>query len=63
MINSHKTKGEWKIHLTMAINFISFKDFNETCVMDTKSDNIEILKDFFDSLLQKYQKGSEESMR
>ena len=30
MINSHKTKGEWKIHLTMAINFISFKDFNET---------------------------------
>ena len=32
-------------------------------IMDTKSDNIEILKDFFDSLLQKYQKGLEESMR
>ena len=24
MINEHKTKSEWKIQLTMAINFISF---------------------------------------
>ena len=30
MINDRKTQGEWKIQLTMAINFISFKDSNET---------------------------------
>ena len=28
-INDHKIQGEWKIQLTMAINFISSKDFNE----------------------------------
>ena len=32
--------GEWKIQLTMQINFISFKDSEETCTMHTKSDNI-----------------------
>ena len=26
IINDHKTQGEWKIQLTMAINFISSKD-------------------------------------
>ena len=28
MINDHKTQGEWKIHLTMTINSISSKDFD-----------------------------------
>ena len=43
IINNYKTQGEWKIHLTMAINFISSKDSDETRIMHTKSDNIEIM--------------------
>ena len=40
----YKTQyGEWKIQLTMSINFISSKDSDETCNMQTKSDNIEIM--------------------
>ena len=72
MINDHKTRREWKIQLTMQINFISSKDSEETRTMHTKSSNIEmimgnetdeIIKKLFDSLLQKYQDGLEESMR
>ena len=64
--------GEGKILLIMSINFISSKDSDETRIMITKSDNIEILmgsetvditEQRFESLLQKYQEGSEESMR
>ena len=40
--NDHKIQGEWKIPLTMEINFISFKVSNETRTMHTTSDNIEI---------------------
>ena len=40
IIKDHKTQGEWKIHLIIAINFISSKDSNETRTMHTKSDNI-----------------------
>ena len=56
----------------MPIKFISSKDFNETSIMHTKSDNIElmmgsktdnIIDELFKSLLQKYQEGLEESMR
>ena len=56
----------------MAINFISCKDSDETQIMDSKSDNIEIvmgietdevIEELFESLLQKYQNGLEESMR
>ena len=43
MINNHKTQGEWKIQLTMSINFISSKDSDETHTMHTKSDNIEVI--------------------
>ena len=28
LIDNHKTKGEWKIQLIMAVNFIFSKDFN-----------------------------------
>ena len=43
MIIDYKTQGEWKIQLTMSINFIfSSKDCNETCNLHTKSNNIEI---------------------
>ena len=64
-IINHKTRGEWKIHLTMAINFIySKKDSVETRTMHTKSNNVEIMvgsetdeiiKELFESLLQRYQ--------
>ena len=42
ILNDHNFQGERKIQLTMAINFISSKDSNETHTMHTKSDNIEI---------------------
>ena len=43
MINDHKSEGEWKIKLTMSINFMSSKDSEETCTMHTMSRNIEII--------------------
>ena len=72
IINNYKTQGEWKIQLTMSINFISSKDFDETRTIHTKSDNINIMLDsatdeifekHFESLLQKYQEELEEKMR
>ena len=56
----------------MTINFFSSKDSEEICTMHSKCDNIEflignetdeIIEDLFDSLLQRYQKGLEESMK
>ena len=38
-----ETPSEWNIKLTMAINFIYFKDSDETCTMHTKSNNLEIM--------------------
>ena len=67
-----ETSSEWKIQLTMEINFISSKDPDETRTMHTKSNNVEIMigsetdkiiEDLFESFLQKYQEGLEESMR
>ena len=67
-----ETSSKWKIQLTMAINFISFKDSDETQTMHTKSNNVEIMigsetngiiKELLESFLQKYQEGLEESMR
>ena len=60
VIDYKTTLGEWKIQLTMSINFISHKDSNETRTMHTKSDNIEIMmssetneiiEEFYKSLL------------
>ena len=71
-IIEHKTQSEWKIQLTIAINFISFKDSDETRTMHIKSHNVEIMmgsetdeiiEELFESFLQKYQEGLEESMR
>ena len=66
MINDHKNKSEWKIQLTAVINFISSKpDSNYALIMDTKSNNIEIMigsdtnevtEGLFESLLLRYQK-------
>ena len=73
MINDHKNKGEWKIQLTAEINFISsIPDSDETHIIHTKSDNLEIMigsdtdeviEDIFKSLLQRYQEGLEEKMK
>ena len=66
------TQGEFKIQLTMVINFISSKDSGETRTMVTKSDNIavmmgsetdEVIEEFFKSFLQRYQERLEELMR
>ena len=38
-----ETTSEWKIQLTMAINFNSSKDSDEAGTMHTKSNNVEIM--------------------
>ena len=72
LIEEHKTEGEWKIQSTMATNFISSKDFDETSTICSKSSNIEIMigyetdeiiEELFESFLQKYQEKLEERMR
>ena len=56
----------------MIINFISSKDSDELHTMRTKSNNIEIImgnetdeiiKELFESLLQRYQEGLEEKIK
>ena len=63
--------GEWKIQLTMSINFFSSKHSDGTRNMYTKSNNIEIMagsetdeiiEELFKFLLQRYQEGLEEPM-
>ena len=73
LIEEYKHKGEWKVQLTAEINFISLKPgSNETCIMHTKNDNIEIrigddindvIKELFKSLLKRYQENLQEKMR
>ena len=55
IINDHKTQGEWKIQLTITINFISSKDSHETRTMHIKnliteimmgSEQMKLLKNF-----------------
>ena len=71
MINDHKTQSELKIQSSTEINFSS-KDSDEICTIHTKSDNKDVLmsnktndviEELFQSLLQKYQEGLEESMK
>ena len=42
IINLQKS-DTWKIPLTIAINFISSKDYDEKLVMHSKSNNIEFM--------------------
>ena len=72
MINDHKSHSEWTIQLSAAINFISSKlDSDETRIMHTKINNIEIMigsdtneviEELFKSILQRYQENLEEKM-
>ena len=85
MINNHQTpirnsegiikddlSGEWKIQLTMLINFVSSLDPGKNRIMDSKSDNVEIIigieteyiiEELFGSFLKNYQKNLEEQMK
>ena len=67
-----KKSDSWKIQLSIAINFICFKDVNKKCALHSKSDNIEFMAydnanetvhELSDSLLSKDQIGLETSMR
>ena len=73
LIEEYKLKGEWKVQLTTEINFISLKPgSNETRIMHTRSDNIEItigddnddiIEQRFRSSLQKYEENLQNKMR
>ena len=44
LMEEYKQKGEWKVQLTIEVNFISLKPgSDETRIMYTRSDNIEIM--------------------
>ena len=71
LIDSKKKNGEWKIQLIMKIDFICSRNFIESSDMYSKSDNFEItmgantneiIRNLFNSLLQRYQGGLQESM-
>ena len=68
-IDDYKSKCEWKI---MRLIFISFIDKNETQVMHTKSDNVEIMNGtdtsdainkLINSFMKIYQEGLETKMK
>ena len=73
LINHYKNKGEWKIQLTAAINFVSLKPgSDETRVMYTRSFNEEIMegsntdeviKSLFESFLKIYDLNLQEKMK
>ena len=82
MINNHKApirdsnsiiikddlSGEWKIQLTMRINFVPSLDPRKNPIIDSKSNNVEIMMgsetddiiiELFDSVLENYQEDLE----
>ena len=72
MIDDYKSKGEWKIQLSMQIIFVSFTDANETREMHAKSDNITIMtgietedtiNEVFNTFRRRYREGLETKMK
>ena len=73
LLEEYKQKGEWKVQLTIEVNFISLKPgSDETRIMYTRSDNIEIMfgddnddiiEQLFESLLKKYGENLQNKMR
>ena len=72
MIDYYKSKGEWKIQVTMNIIFISFIDKNQNQLMHTKSDSVEIMNgtdtndvinNFVNSFMKRFQEGLETKMK
>ena len=58
--------GEWKIELTMQINFFSSLDSGKNRIMDSKNDKVEIImgierdnivRELFESFLKNYHKN------
>ena len=69
LINKHKNDS-WKIQLTMKIIFTPIKDFNDKIALYIKTKNVEIMmgidtneivKELFESVIQKYQELMEYS--
>ena len=69
---NYKAQEEWKIQLTVIINFVYYKDSDEIRTMHKKSNNIEIMmgnetdeiiEELFEFLLQKYQEELVEKMK
>ena len=73
LIEEYKLKGEWKVQLTIEVNFISLKPgSDDTRIMYTRSDNIEIMfgddnddiiERLFESLLKKYEENLQNKIR
>ena len=73
LLEEYKRKGEWKVQLTMEVNFILLKPGSgETRIMYTRSDNMEIMfgddnddiiEQLFESLLKKYEENLQNKMR
>ena len=68
IINEHKNKDEWKIQISMSLNFVSSKNSNKVRTMYTKSNNANvfigntadgIIKEIFESTLKRCQSGLE----
>ena len=72
IITDLQNSDTWKIHLTIAINLISWKDVKEERVMHSNIDNIkftsyndasEAVNELFESLRSKYQDNLETSIK
>ena len=73
MINDYKSKGEWKIQISMRISFASFTDANETRDTYRKSDNVTIMTGietddvisdkFINTFRRRYQEGLQAKMK
>ena len=73
LLEEYYQKGDWKVQLTIEVNFISLKPgSDETRIMYTRSDNIEIMfgddnddiiEQLFESLLKKYEENLQIKMR
>ena len=73
LIEEYKLKGEWKVQVTIEVNFISLKSgSDDTRIMYTRSDNVEIMfgddnddiiEQLFESLLQKYEENLQNKMK
>ena len=71
LINFYKTIVEWKIQLSMQVNFITDNNDDKGLILLTKSDIVEIKRSIdtktivtklFDTLKQRYQEGLETKM-
>ena len=69
LIEEYKLKGEWKVQLTIEVNFISLKPGSgESRIMYTRSDNVEIMfgddnDDIMNNFLNHYCKNMKKTCR